>query len=88
PALAVGLNWRRVTASAAAASIAVGLVANLGLELASRRAALDGWLAAGALPSAVALAASFLTLMGVTWWTGRRGPAAALDRDVEAVMEM
>jgi len=88
PALAVGLNWRRVTASAAAASIAVGLVANLGLELASRRAALGGWLAAGALPSAVALAASFLTLMGVTWWTGRRGPAAALDRDVEAVMEM
>ncbi len=87
PALAIGLNWRRVTAPAAASSIAVGLVANLGLELAGRRGALDDWLAPGALPSAVALAASFLTLLVVTWWTSRAAPPA-LEPDVEAVLEM
>ena len=87
PALAIGLNWRRVTAPAAAASIAVGLVANLGLELAGRRGALAGWLAPGALPSAVALAASFLTLLVVTWWTSRAAPPV-LEPDVDAVMEM
>ncbi len=31
PAIAIGLNWKRVTASAAEASIATGLTVNLGL---------------------------------------------------------
>ncbi len=69
PALAVGLNWPGVTARAAAASIATGLVANLGLELLARRAPLPG----GALPSAVALAASFTVLFAVSWLD--RGPS-------------
>jgi len=68
PALAIGLNWPGVTARAATASIATGLVANLGLELLARRAPLPG----GALPSAVALAASFTVLFAVSWLGGGR----------------
>lgn len=91
PALAVGLNWDRVTPSAASASIATGLVLNLSLEFLARQSAIP-WLprpplAAGALPSAVSLAASFSVLFLVTWVTGRRG-ADRLDDDVRAVMEI
>jgi len=68
PALAVGLNWPRATPRAAAASIAVGLVANLGLELLARATPLPG----GALPSAVALAASFTVLFAASWLGGGR----------------
>ncbi|HXV75846.1 MAG TPA: hypothetical protein VD788_05950 [Candidatus Polarisedimenticolaceae bacterium] len=60
PALAVGFHWRRVGAAAAAASIATGLVVNLGLELWR-----PAWLADGVLPAAVALAASFSALFCV-----------------------
>jgi Na+(H+)/acetate symporter ActP len=89
PALAVGLNWRRVTATAASASIATGLVLNLGLELVSGQEwpeALPGPpLAEGAPPAAVALAGSFAVLLVVSWWTGRE--EAPLDEDVAAVLE-
>ena len=89
PALAVGLNWRRVTASAATASMATGALGNVALELAARRG-LD-LLPAGVLPSAVAMAASFTVLFLVTlwtgWWTGRP-EGEPLPPDVAAVMEM
>ncbi len=73
PALAVGLNWRRVNAAAASASIATGLLLNIGLELLARRGGLARLgLVEGVLPSAVALAASFVVLFAVTWLSGRR----------------
>jgi Na+/proline symporter len=91
PALAVGLNWKRVPAAAASASIATGLVLNLGLELLARQTAFPALrppLAAGALPSAAALAASFTVLFAVTGWHRlRRRPAPALAADVAAVMD-
>ena len=80
PALAIGLNWRRVTPAAAIASIGGGTVANVALELAARA----GLLPAGILPSAVALALSFCTLFAVTWAT----TPTPLPADVEAVMEL
>ena len=88
PALAVGLNWRRVTAAAAIASMATGMVLNVGLELLGQGflPALDV-LPEGVLPSAVALAGSFTVLFAVTWWTGKPG-GDDLDDDVAAVMEM
>ncbi len=81
PALAVGLNWRRVTAGAASASMATGLALNVGLELWGR-----AWLPAGVLPSALALAASFTVLLAWSWLGGRGGREVA--EDVGAVMEM
>ena len=91
PALAVGLNWKRVPAAAASASIATGLVLSLGLELLARPGAPPGLrlpFAAGALPSAIALAGSFTVLFAVTGWHAlRRRPPPALDPDVAAVME-
>jgi Na+/proline symporter len=88
PALAVGLNWRRVTAAAAIASMATGIALNVGLELLGQGflPALDV-LPEGVLPSAVALAGSFTVLFAVTWWTGKPG-GDDLDDDVAAVMEM
>ena len=86
PALAVGLNWRRVTAAAAVASIGTGTALNVGLELAGRWTG-RALLPAGVLPSAVALAGSFVVLVGVTLVTGR-GEGGAVDEDVAAVMEM
>jgi len=89
PAVAVGLVWERVSARAAGASIATGLVLNLLLEFLDKQR-LFPWLPAsplapGVLPAAVALAASFTVLFAVTWWTGRSGPEA-LDDDVRAAM--
>ncbi len=91
PAFAVGLNWRRVTAKAAAASIATGTGLNLLLELLDRQGLWPGLprppLAPGVLPSAFALAGSFTVLFAVTWWTSR-GREDEVDEDVRAVMEM
>ncbi|HSR51119.1 MAG TPA: sodium/proline symporter [Acidobacteriota bacterium] len=82
PALAVGLNWKRVPARAATASILTGLVLNLGLELANRAQLLP--LAPGVLPSAVALAASFTVLFAVTYLSPPPQPPRP---DMEAVMD-
>jgi Na+/proline symporter len=90
PALAIGLNWRRVTATAATASIATGAGLNLALELLNRQTWFPSLpklpFAPGVLPGAVSLAASFTVLLGVTAWTARRGDPP-LDPDVSAVME-
>lgn len=88
PALAVGLNWKRVTAAAATASIVTGTVLTLGLELMGRGAfgLPKPPIPPGALPAAISLAASFVVLLIVTAWTGRREPE--LDEDVLAVMEV
>lgn len=83
PALAVGLNWKRVTRRAAIASMVTGMVLNVGLELLG-----DRLLPAGVLPSAVALAASFTVLFAVTWIDGRGGRRDEIPEDVSAVMEM
>jgi Na+/proline symporter len=92
PALAVGLNWRRVTAAAATASIATGAGLNLLLEFLDRQTFFPGLpkpeLAHGALPTAVSLAASFAVLFVVTWWTGRREHSPEIDEDVLAAMEV
>lgn len=88
PALAVGLNWRRVTATAASASIATGLVLNLGLELVTRSSRLEGLrppLAPGALPAAMALAGSLAVLLLLSWWGGSE--ESTLEKDVETVLE-
>jgi len=90
PALAVGLNWKRVTAAAATASIATGTALNLLLEFLARQTFFPSLpkppLPPGVLPTAVSLAASFTVLLAVTAWTGRR--AAALPDDVRLVMEV
>jgi Na+/proline symporter len=80
PAIAVGLNWKRVTAAAATASIVTGTALNLLLELRLLP------LPAGVLPAAVSLAASFAVLLLVSWWTGP-DEIVEIDEDVVAVME-
>jgi SSS family transporter len=87
PALAVGLNWQRVTATAATASIVTGTGLNLVLEFLARQTFFPALpkppLPPGALPAAVSLAVSFAVLLLVTWWTG----GEEIDEDVLAVME-
>jgi len=90
PVFALGLNWKRVTATAATASIATGLTASLSLEMV-RRLSPSGTLAeiglaAGALPSAVALVTSLSVLMIVSWLTGGN-KRSEIAGDVLAVME-
>ncbi len=91
PAVAVGLNWRRVTPAAAVASIATGMGLNLVLEFLARQSTFPALpkpaFAAGVLPAAVSLAASFTVLFAVTWWTGRP-EGDDLDEDVAAVMAL
>lgn len=87
PALAVGLNWARVTRRAAVASVVTGLGLTLGLEWLARAGVFPGpWLVPGALPGVLALAASLTVLFLVTWLD----PAARdqrLDPDVRAVLD-
>lgn len=89
PALAVGLNWNRVGAGAAGASMATGLVLTLLLEFLARQRWFDGLprltLPHGVMPAAVALAASFTVLFVVSWW---RGPDRGIEADVRRVMEL
>jgi Na+/proline symporter len=87
PALAVGLNWKGVTRRAATWSIAVGVIANLGLEIARRQSLLDlpTIVPAAVLPAAFALVVSFLTLFVVSALD--RSAIATLPPDVEAVLD-
>ena len=87
PVLVVGLNWPRVTAAAASASIGGGLLLNLALEFLARQTYFPGLpkfpLAAGVQATAVSLAASFVILFVVTALTR----AETVDDDVAAAME-
>jgi Na+/proline symporter len=91
PAIAVGLNWRRVTGAAASASIATGMAVNLLVEFLGRQTSFAALpkppFVPGVVPAAAAMAASFTVLFAVTWASRRRAPAA-LDPAVEAVMEL
>ncbi|MEM7357206.1 MAG: hypothetical protein AAF657_40705, partial [Acidobacteriota bacterium] len=91
PAVAVGLNWKRVTPVAASASIATGLGLNLLLEFLAKQSFLPSLpkppLQPGVLPSAFSLAASFTVLFVVTWLTGRP-EGDAIDEDVATVMRI
>ena len=91
PAVAVGLNWRRVTARAAGASIATGLVFNLGLEFLARQKLFPGLpgspLPAGVLPSTAALVSSFAVLFLVTMFDSRRRQVA-LAAEMERILEL
>ncbi len=76
PSMALGLNWPGVTPRAATASIAVGLLGTLGLELSVKLAGVRPLpLAAGVPPAAWSLALSFVTLIVVARldrrWAGR-----------------
>ena len=83
PALAVGLNWRRVTSGAAIASMVTGIGVNSALELLARWSFVD--MAPGVLPAAVATSASFTVLLAWSVIAGEPGPRA-IDDDVAAVM--
>ena len=83
PALAIGLNWHRVTAKAAAASMLTGITLNLGLELFARNGVV--LLKPGILPTAVSLAASFSVLFLVSWLSDPDNNK--IDEDVAYVME-
>ncbi|MDY7093661.1 MAG: sodium/proline symporter [Acidobacteriota bacterium] len=87
PALAIGLNWKRVTPAAATASVAVGIVVSVVGEFLARQSFFPDLpqlpLPPGVLPSSLALAASFVTLFAVTWITR----PVAIAEDVAAVME-
>jgi Na+/proline symporter len=89
PTLAVGLNWKRVTAGAATASIATGTLLNLLLEFLGKQTFFPALpkppLPPGALPTAVSLAASFTVLLAASAWSGRRG--ARLPDDVDMVLD-
>jgi Na+/proline symporter len=61
PCLAIGFHWSGVTARAAIASIATGLLTTIGLELWAESHATE------ILPAAVGLAASFTVLLAVSW---------------------
>ena len=88
PALAVGLNWKRVPAAAASASIVVGMGLNLVLEFLGRQTLFpslpESPLPPGVPPTAASLAASFTVLFLVTVATRSCPP---MDADIEAVLE-
>jgi Na+/proline symporter len=89
PTLAVGMSWSRVSPAAASASIGTGLIVNLGLEILTRAqtlpAGVEEALSGFAIPSAVALAASFAVLSLVTWLGGDR--ADELPEAVRQIVE-
>ncbi len=91
PAIAIGLNWKRVTKAAAIASIATGMGLNLVLEFLSKQTFFPSLpkipFQPGVLPAAVSLAASFSVLFLVTWITGKK-EGDDLEDDIAAVMEM
>jgi Na+/proline symporter len=89
PTLAVGMSWSRVSPVAASASIATGLIVNIGLEIVARiqtlPLAVAHVLSGFAIPSAVALAASF-SVLGLVTWVGR-DRSNELHRAVREIVE-
>ncbi|HEV7389149.1 MAG TPA: hypothetical protein VGN73_11095 [Gemmatimonadaceae bacterium] len=85
PALAVGLNWQGATRAGAIASIATGLIVTLALETTAYWKVFT--FPAGVTASAVAMVSSFLVFFVVSWLT-RDTAAAAIDPDIQLVMEI
>jgi len=87
PALAVGLHWKRVGPRAATASIVCGLAVHLALESLARLGTFSGTGAAlpGVVPGALALAVSFLVLLGVAMI--ERDGAADRDEPLRTVLD-
>jgi Na+/proline symporter len=85
PALAVGLNWQGATRAGAMASIATGLLVTLALETTSYWKVFT--FPAGVTASAVAMVSSFLVFFIVSWLT-RDSAAAAIDPDIQLVMDI
>ena len=85
PALAVGLNWQGATRAGAIASIATGLIVTLALETTSYWKVFS--FPAGVTASAVAMVSSFLVFFVVSWLT-RGTAAAAIDPDIQLVMDV
>ncbi len=85
PVVSIGFNWKRATWQAAASSVVVGLVANLGLDLLSKYPQeaplykIPGSVSIGA----VALLASLVTFIVVSFVT----PAQKLDRKLEIAID-
>ncbi len=78
PVVAVGLAWKRATATAASVSIAASLVINLAIQLLGIRIP---W---GISGGAVALIVSLTLFFAVSWLT----PEPELDPDVEMILDL
>ncbi len=85
PALAIGLNWPGATRAGAIASIVTGLTVTLTFEALAYRDAFT--FPAGVTATALALVASILVFVGVSWLT-RTTAESTIDPDVRAVMEV
>lgn len=85
PSLAIGLNWKRATASACVWSISVSLVLNFALELLSRHGVYS--LPYGMNVGCLSLLISIGLFVAISWLSD---PSAQrkLPRDIEAVMDM
>ncbi len=83
PSLAVGMNWRRVPAAAAIASIATGLISTVVLQIVTRQTSID-WPPEGVRPETISLAASFTALFLVTAMV-KPGPGEPADDVAEVV---
>lgn len=82
PALGIGLNWPRATASAAVASITIGGGLQILLELNNSMGWIDNPLPGHMYRAAASFLISFLVFIGVSYLT----PPRALPADVAAVM--
>ncbi|MCS1409489.1 MAG: Osmoregulated proline transporter OpuE [Verrucomicrobia subdivision 3 bacterium] len=85
PAVSIGFNWKRATWQGAAAAITVGTITNIGLDLLGKYPKetpiykIPGSVSIGA----VALMASIITLIGVSFLTKPR----TLDKKLEAALD-
>ncbi len=85
PIVAIGFNWKRATWQGAAAAVVIGIVTNVGLDLLSKYPqgepvyTIPGSVSIGA----VALLASLITLIAVSFLTGPQ----KLDKRIEAAID-
>ena len=85
PSVAIGLNWKRATASACVLSIGISIVLNFALELSARHGiyVLPHGMAVGCFSLLVSIA----VFVGVSWFAGERSEEQ-LAPDVKAAMEV
>ncbi len=88
PALVVGLGWRRASSRAAVGSMAVGVIAAVGVDLIRRRAPelWTGWgLPEGLVPAAPALCLSIVVFVLLSWLDRR---PRRLDPLAERILDL